>query len=167
MRSTRSRYNSIRLVLGSRPAVGRLPTAGDNHTALHTNIAAEPLDRGLATASLVRNLQRGQGNFDHTECSERHRRIDVPHMRNPEGAAGQIADPDTKHDPTFFIAIVKQLTRITAIVHENSRHCVGAFVRLDNIEAKRPSARPHLDGSTGGLGEQVVTPKDIRKPFKE
>jgi hypothetical protein len=131
------------------------------------DIFAEPLDRGLATASLMGNVQGVQGNFDHTECPEHHWGVDMPHMRDAEGLAKEITDPDTKHDAAFLIAIVKQLTRITTIVHENSRYRVGAFARFDDIETKCPAPRPDLDGATGRLGEQAVTQKDVGKPFKE
>src|SRR5215472_2694894 len=59
---------------------------------LRLHLLAEPVDRRLCTTAAVRDAQRRQRHLDHAERAKDHRRIDMPHMGNAEGLAGEFAD---------------------------------------------------------------------------
>ena len=51
------------------------------------------------------NTERAKPHFNGRERAQNHRRIDMPHMGDAEGAVGKVANADSKNDAAFLAAI--------------------------------------------------------------
>src|SRR6185369_11772592 len=59
---------------------------------LHRHLLTQIRHRRLKPALAVRDLQRVEADLDHPERAEQHRRVDMAHMGDAEGLAGEVAD---------------------------------------------------------------------------
>src|SRR3954467_64094 len=72
----------------------------------------KPFDSGFETALAMRDAQRIEADFDDAKRAEDHRRVDVPHMRDPERLALQVADSHAQHHAAFLLAVALQRRRL-------------------------------------------------------
>src|SRR5688500_5775706 len=98
---------------------------------LRLHLIAQPVDGGLRAALAVRDAERAQRHFDHAERAEDHRRIDVAHVRDTEGLAGEIADAVPQRHAAVLVTVGAEPLRVVA-VHQHGRNGVAALTGLGN-----------------------------------
>src|SRR3984957_13394642 len=136
-------------------------------TASGLHLLAQPVDRRLGAALAVRDAQRLEPDFDHAQRAQYHRRVDMAHMGDANGLAGELADALAENDAAFLVAEGAQRLRIMAAVHQHRGDGVGTLGRLDDVEADRLAFRPDADGATHRFRQQLMSPEDVVEAFLE
>src|ERR1700678_680400 len=73
-------------------------------TGLRLYLLRQPVDRSLGAAPAVRDAESAEAHFDHAQGAEDHRRVDMTHVGDADGFAGELTDPVPEHHAAFLVA---------------------------------------------------------------
>src|SRR3984893_8703179 len=107
-----------------------------------TDTFAEPLNRGLEASLAVRDRKRVEADFDDTQRAQDHRRVDVPHMGDPERLARKFADPALAHHAAFLPALTLQRQRIVTACHQHGGDRIRPLSGFRDVEAEHLAFGP-------------------------
>src|SRR5262249_37165736 len=108
---------------------------------LGAHLASEIFHGGLNAAASMRDVERGERHLDRAEHAEDHRRVDVAHVSDPEGAALKMADPPPEDDAALLATVVAERARL-ATFEQHRGHRVRALFGAQDIERERARLRP-------------------------
>ena len=106
--------------------------------------------------------QRLQAHLDGAQRAQHHRRVDVAHVGDAEGLAGQLAQADAQHHAALVAAVVEQRLRV-APLHQDVGDRVGPLGRVDDVEGQHLAFDPLGHRGPRRFGQQGVAP-DRRSP---